>query len=196
MGFQIEDGTGTGYTVAVNTKNKLETIAITSSIEHYTNHNEGESYNLLFQQTPAYSDPSEATGDICFLYVENTNTLDMVIEGINLRLAGSGQSEIIKIIAEPTGTPIRGNTVTPANLNLGSGKIADGTFLTGTEITGLSGGTEIYRIYIGSSNTSSNFNFEQDIIVPKNNIIALYASNLNIEIDGFLIFNYHFAEIG
>jgi len=120
----------------------------------------------------------------------------MCLEGITIRLAGTGQSEIIKILAGVKGSPVGGTTVTPANLNLGSGKTADGTFLAGSNLTELSGGTEIHRAYVGSSNNSSNINFEQDIIVPKNNIIAFYASTTGIEIDIMVIFNYHNVSQG
>ena len=153
-------------------------------------------FNIIFQQTPTYEDPSSDTGDICFLYLKNTDNLDICLEGIKLRLGGTGQSEIIKVLGHTTGDPVGGNTITPANLNLGSGKEADGTFQAGSEITGLSGGTELHRIYIGSSDTSETFNFGQDIIVSKNNIITLWATNLNVEIDIVLLFNYHSLDVG
>ena len=67
----------------------------------------------------------------------------MVIEGVSVRLAGTAQSEIIKVLGKTVGTPVGGNTATPSNLNLGSGKTATGTFQTANEITGLSGGSRI-----------------------------------------------------
>ena len=192
----IEDGTGSGKTAAVNSENRLKTIAITTTVEHHINHEEGMAFNIIFQQTPSYEDPSSDTGDICFLYLKNTDNLDICLEGIKLRLGGTGQSEIIKLIGNPSGTPVNGNSVTPSNLNLGSGKTADGTFETGNNITGLTGGTELERNYLGSSDTTVDINFEQDIIVPKNNIITLWASTTGTEIAGTLIFNYHAISAG
>ena len=192
----IEDGTGSGKTARVNSENRLQTIAITSTVEHHINHEEGEAYSFITQQTPAYSDPSGASGDICFAYIKNTNSIDLCLEEIDIRLGGTSQAEIIKVLGKTTGDPIGGNTITPVNLNLGSGKEADGTFQAGSEITEISGGTELHRIYIGSSNTSETFNFGQDIIVPKNNIITLWAINLNVEIDIVILFNYHNITAG
>ncbi len=120
----------------------------------------------------------------------------MVLEEIDLRLAGTGEAEIIKIIGKVDGIPIGGTNITPVNLNLGSGKTADGIFLGGNEITGLSGGSQLHRIYIGSSNTTTTFNFGQDIIVPKNNTISIWAVNLDIEIAFTLLFNYHNVDAG
>ena len=192
----IEDGTGSGKTAGVNVENRLKTVAVTSSSEHHINHEEGMSFSFITQQTPSYDDPSNSSGDICFAYIKNTDTIDLCLEEIDIRLGGTGQSEIIKVLGNTDGSPVGGNTITPANLNLGSGKEADGIFQAGSEITGLSGGTELHRIYIGSSNTSETFNFGQDIIVPKNNIITLWATNLNIEIDIVLLFNYHTIAAG
>jgi len=193
----IEDGQGTGYTAGVNLENRLKTIAITSTIEHHINHEEGNAYSFITQQTPTDSNPSGTSSvDICFAYIKNTSDADISLEEIDIRLGGTSQSEIIKVLGKTTGTPIGGNTITPVNLNLGSGKEADGVFQAGSEITGLSGGTELHRIYIGSSNTSETFNFGQDIIVPKNNIITLWATNSNIEIDIVLLFNYHSVLAG
>ena len=187
----LEDGQGSGRTCGVNDENRLKVLAVTSTLEHHANAEEGRAFAFITQQTPTLVDPSSTSGDVCFAYLKNTNDINIILEEINIRLAGTSQSEIIKILANPTGTPVGGNTITPANLNLGSGNVADGTFLAAQEITELSGGTELHRIYVGSSNTSSTFNFGQDIIVPKNNVIGIYAETLDIEVSIVLLFNYH-----
>ena len=77
----IEDGQGTGFTAGVNAENRLKTIAITSSIEHHINHVEGNAYSFITQQTPTASNPSGTlSGDICFAYIKNTSTLNIVLE--------------------------------------------------------------------------------------------------------------------
>lgn len=195
MGIQIEDGTGRGYSASVSTENMLNTTSVQSSTEHHANHEHGLAFHLLFQQTPTLNDPS-IQEDTCFLYIKNTDETDMCLEGILLRLAGSNVSEIVKIVGNDTGSPVGGDNMTPSNCNLGSGRLATGVFYASNTITGLSGGTEIERIYIGSSNSSTYFNFENDIIVPKNKTITLYASTTGTEIDGSIIFNYHSTEMG
>jgi hypothetical protein len=190
----IEDGQGSGRTAGVNAKNRLKTVDISSSVEHNVNHEEGRSYNMIFQVNPTSSNPSLETEETCFAYIKNNSDIDLCFEGIDLRLAGTGEAEIIKIKGGDSGTPIGGTEVTPVNLNLGSGKQANGTFLKGSNITGLSGGTTLRRIYIGSSNTSETFNFEQDIIVPKNNVLTIYAVNGGAEVATILMFNFHDAK--
>ena len=193
----IEDGTGSGRTARVNDENRLQTSTITSSLEHAINHEKGLAFNVLFQQTPTYLDPSTTdSGDVCIFYMKNTSETTIVLEGIDLRLAGTSQTTIIKVIGKDSGTPVGGTTITPANLNLGSGKTADGTFLGGDQITGLSGGTELLKVYIESSNVTLSYNFEQDIIVPKNNIITIYSSEVDTEVDAMIIFNYHSETAG
>ena len=175
----------------------METTSINSSTEHHVNHAHGEAFILLIDQTPISSDPSGTEiGEVCFCYIKNTSDTDMCLEEVNFRLAGTAQAEVIKVRGMNTGNPIGGTTVTPNNLNLGSGKTASGTFLVGSEITGLTDGNEYDRVYVGSSNDISNFNFGQDIIVPKGNVVTLWATNLDVAIYVGLLFNYHSVDIG
>ena len=192
MGLQIEDGQGSGRSVKVDHENRLGVTSVTSTVERHINEAEGKAFNLIFAQTPTYLDPSTAdTGDVCFIYMKNNSSELMILENIDIRLSGTGQSTIIKIVGSDGGNPVGGTQNTPSNLNLGSGHDADGTFLVGNQITGLSGGTELYRFYVGSSNDISSFNFEQDIIVPKNKVITVYSSEIDNEIGGQVVFNFH-----
>ena len=143
---------------------------------------------MLWQHTPTRSNPSIDTGPICFLYIKNLSNLDMIVEGIDIRLAGTDQMEIIEVVANDGEVPVGGNTNTPVNLNLGSANQADGTFLSSSEITGMTYGVTMFRYYIGSSSTTQPFNFEQDLIVPKNNTLTLWATNGDVQIDGMIIF--------
>lgn len=186
----IEDGQGSGNAVGVNAEHRIKTIAVSSTPEHQANHEYGLAYNLLFQETPTLSDPSNTTTPICFLYLKNLNDLDLIIEGIDLRIGGTNQSEIIEVAANDGETPIGGNTRTPVNLNLGSANVANVTSLSSSEITELTFGTTLMRYYCASSNTTTPYNFEQDLIIPKNNVITLWATNGDIEIDGTLIFHF------
>jgi hypothetical protein len=115
----------------------------------------------------------------------------MTFEGVAVRLGGTGEEDVIEIVGgDNEGDPVGGTEVTPVNLNLGSGNTASGTFLKGSSITGISGGDILQKIWI-TSNGTRYFNFDQDIIVPKNRIITVYSRNAVAELDITLSFNYH-----
>ena len=181
MGFAIEDGTGKGYQVLVDSSNRLHVYSISESLEHHTNIIHGEAYNLLFAQTPT------AAGD-CFLYMKNENDLDIIFEGITLNVP---TDETVQIKLGDAGTPVGGAAVEPTNLNAGSNNNAQGDFQAGNDITGLSGGTVAAQYFLNAGGSSAHFNFEQDIILPKNRILTLYVVTGAILVTGYLAFFYH-----
>jgi hypothetical protein len=181
--MKIDDGTGTGKQVRVDDENRLHVNSLSKTAEHEANHKNGEAYSISFSATPT------GAGD-CFFYMKNTDDKDMIIEGISMYLPAA---EYFDIVLGDSGIPSGGSTVTPVNLNLGSGKSANGTFLQGNDITGLSGGSTAYRIYKLASTGSEYENFEQDIILPKNSILTLYVQTGTTALAGFLDAYYHDA---
>lgn len=179
----IEDGLGTGKKAGVNSENRLLTHAVTQSLEHHANSEEKQAYHLLFQQTPT-------AADTCFLYLKNDSAIQLILEGILLRTSGDEQ---IELKLGMTGTAV-GTITTPVNCNVGSANAADGTFIAGNNITGLSTKDAVERFYIVGDHQSSYYNFEQDIILSPSRTCGLYAVNGSIEIDGTLVFHFH--EIG
>ena len=173
----------------------MKTISISTSPEHYYNHAKGTAFHGLFQETPDYDDPSaSSTGGVCFLYIKNLSPIDIIFEGFEIRLGGTGQNEIIEVVSNEDATPIGGNTLTPANMNLSSGIIANGTFLSSGNISGMTKGTILNRYYIESSHTTQLFNFEQNIIIPTNKTVTFWAEYGGNELDGTLIFYFHDAN--
>jgi len=181
----IEDGKGQGRTAGVNDENRLLVEAITSSTEHNANHHTKTAYNLLFAATPS------APGD-CFLYLANESEMDLVIEGMKLWLVAD---EYIDIKLGDAGSPIGGASIVPANLNSGSANSAEGTFQHANDITGLTGGATIDRIYHASSAGSVEHNFEQDIILVKNGVITMYCQTGTTALAGIIYFNYHDSQV-
>ncbi|KKM87175.1 hypothetical protein LCGC14_1271630 [marine sediment metagenome] len=179
--MQVEDGTGQGYKAQVNAENRLVTFAVTETLEHHINSSDGLSFNLLFQQTPTGAND-------CFLYIKNTDDMLLTVEGIWIRAASNDTIEVK--LNDIEGSVVGHSEATPVNLNAGSGKSASGTFRTGNDITGLSGGTISERVYVASGNASILISFAQNLVVPKNFIISFYAVTGTAEIDGTLIFHY------
>jgi hypothetical protein len=184
MGFQIEDGRGKGKSLGITVENRAMTDAVECTIEHHVNHYHGLAFQMNLEQTP--------TGpDDCIVYMKNLDDVDMVVEEAIVYVSGACE---IYVVGGDTGTPVGGNPVTPANCNLASGYTADGTFLSGNNITGLSGGTELFRFKFTGTTPSTSVNFPQDIIIPKNQTLTIYCDTGSITLLCSIAFNYHDAE--
>jgi hypothetical protein len=177
----IEDGKGKGNFAQVDSSGKLQTDAVTQTAEHASNHEQGKAYQWVFEQTPT------AAND-CFLYMKNSDDDDLVIEGVTLRVPTNEQ---IQFKIGDSGTTSGGTSAIPVNLNTLSGREAEGTFEAGNDITGISGGSTFDKLWVGASDTSAHFNFEQDVILGKNGVFTMYATTGAIQINGTLVFNYH-----
>lgn len=179
----IEDGTGKGYLASVSSENKLRVTAVTASQEHFANHNQGRGYSLIFEATPVSGG--------CFLYMENTDLeRDLSIEGFWFKMEAE---DFFTIKLGDKGTPANGTSITPVNLNTASGFGAQGIFQNGNNITGLSGGSVIYKFYHAPDvNKASVYrNFNQDVIISRNGTLTMYANSGSTFISGIMIFNFH-----
>jgi len=179
MPDMIKGGTGNGYLAGVTNENRLLTECITYSGDHHAN-KEGSAYNMLFDVTPS------GAGD-CFLYIKNSDTKSMIIEGIWLRVASAEQ---INMKLNDVGVPAGGVAVVPANLNSGSNSPALGTFQAAADITNLSGGTIINKGWVANTATAY-FNFEQDVIVTENTTFSMYVVTGSVNVAGTIVFHYH-----
>jgi len=177
----INSGTGNGeFGAGVNSDNRLEVDSVSRSHEHFANQEKGTAYSAVIQQTPT------GASDV-FLFIKNNDERDMVFEGITVA-AATDESILVKL--GDTGTTTGGTALTPANLNGGSGNVADGTFETGNDITGLTGGITVHRILVDGGTGSEHFRFTQDLILPKNKTLTLTAESGSILLDCVLAFNF------
>jgi hypothetical protein len=192
--MQIEDGTGRGFKVKVSKENFMEVHAITQSVESHVNHVHGNSYHCVFNQSPT-------AGDDCFFYmVNNSDDNHVIIEGvyIGMKNATAADAEIyFKLGAKGTRGGV--TVLTPVNCNTGSGMAAVGTFEKGADLEGggtLTGGSEIERYVIAGVNdlVSTHFNFEQDIILVKNETLTIWATDAGATYYITVVFNFHLPE--
>lgn len=185
MGLQIEDGTGKGYLASVNDNNQLRVSAVTSTIEHYANHNQGRAYNLNFSVTPT-------SAGCCFLYMKNTDSeREISIEGVYIMTEAD---DYIDFKFDDVGTPSNGTVITPVNLNTRSGNVAIGSFQSGNQIKSLSGSVLVQRLYHANSAASVYTNFEQDIVLDTNGVLTAYIGTGGSFLYGTVVFNYHPAR--
>lgn len=182
-GFQILDGMGSGQIAQVK-NNKLLVSSVTSTREHYANHNLGQAFNITLNDTVPTS------GD-CFFYLKNTDDDNAItIEGFLIHLE---IDDYIDIKINNTGTPANGNTITPVNMNTSSGNVADCTCQYGTNITGLTAGDHIGRYYLGASAESRYHNFDQDVVLGSNGVFTMWMGDTPAEIAMTLSMNFHGA---
>lgn len=191
--MQIEDGHGTGTKVKVVQGKRLYVHAVTTSIEHEINHDEGLAFHVVFNQSPTAADD-------CIFYMKNTSDIDLVVEG--MRVAGknfTADTDSIYFEIGNLGTPAGTTELTPVNVNAGSGKSATGEFYKGADLqTGasdLASGSEVERLLFPGTITDItgfNYNFPQDVIIPKNQTFTIWIGGSNAGTWYFTIyFNYH-----
>jgi len=184
----IKDGEGGGYMAGVTSEKRLKIAGVTSSIEHHINHEYGKAFNMMFNETAAGADD-------CIVYMKNTDSCTMTIEGIYIYVAGA---VTVTIKTGASGTRNGAVTNVPAVLNAGATTEANGDFETGSDLAGGSAtldGTEIevFKFRFSGETDTKYFNFDQDIIVPQNQTITVWLSAA-VEVDGMIPFNYHSDE--
>jgi len=141
----IQDGTGRGFTMAVNAANEGVVKAISATIEHLISSRDSQAY---YANTTDTADTlTLATGNTYnMLYLENlSGTKDLVIEKITLSVDTANVVAILKRNMT-LGTAGANNVHTPRNSNFSSGNIANTLCHnwdeTGTAgVTGLTGGS-------------------------------------------------------
>ena len=168
----IRDGSGSKRQATVNADKRLEVDAVIQSLEHYYNDIKGSGYHIILQQTPTGAND-------CFFYLKNTGTKSIIIEGFSHRVASA---ESVEIYLLQTGTPSGGTTNTPVNVNSGSARLLTATVESGNDITGMSGGNLIDRVWM-TSTSSSGYNFELDVIVEPGHTLTMYAATGGVQID-------------
>lgn len=162
--MKIESGVGNGYSVKVDSENRMYVEAITKTSEHMANHKYGKAFSLVFQVTPT------GAGD-CFFYFKNNDDEDIIIEGLDAYVSAT---EYFEVRINNTGTPVGGTDLTPVILNTSSGFSPPITCQYGVDITGLNAGDIAYRYFMVTGSGTKTINFDQDIILKKNGVMTLW----------------------
>lgn len=178
----LQDGKGRGYTARICNENMIATQSVISSVEMHHNIVYGSAYNIIFDVSPSASSP--------ILYIKNEDDRDMVLEGLNIRCS---TDNIITIRHSNTGTLSNGTVLTPVSLNIGSRRTALGIFKSCNKLEALSVGTILFKYYIPGNYQTQNINFDEDIILPKNRVLTLWAENIG-DVDGFLPVYWDYLE--
>ena len=188
--MQIDDGKGRGFKAAVGKENMLRVHAVTQTMERHANDEHGLAFHCVFSQSPTAADD-------CFFYMVNSaDDYDIIVEGVWIGFINAdGDDPEIYFKVGDKGTRNSATALTPANCNAGSGKAADGTFEKGVDLDAgtLTGGTEIERYVFANTinHVSSHFNFEQDIVLPKNETFTMWATDAQATYYVTIVFHFH-----
>lgn len=172
-----------GFTTDVSSKGRLRTVSVSTPPEHCINYTFGDAYYLQLTVTPS------ASAD--FLYIKNTSINDMILENMFVSCA---TDEEINIYRNPAGTPTGGSEITPLNSNFGSNKQANGSFIYGSDLSGLTAGG-LFNSLPCYSGTNNAFTFRNWVIMPRNSTISFMAVTGNIELDVSLPFFFMVGDL-
>lgn len=163
--FILEDGTGDCYKAKVDSKNRLQTLAVTESFQQNASNTNKQAYQAVGTATLA-------SGTVTALHIKNTSTTrNMFVTYIRHQVidpAGGtalpNASNYMTVGFDRT-LSSGGSTVTPTNMFIGSSNAAEATITTGAPtLSGTS--TEVDRWYTKSEADMNSFNKEGALIIP------------------------------
>jgi len=163
----------TGDAVQVTADYRLKVACITSTLEHQINHHDEECYSIGVSVTPN----AGASTPTCILYIKNNSTTDLILS--ENMLSVDTTNVFVSINLGDSGTPTNTAAVPPVNRTAGSGNTADATVYIGADgggIGGVTGGNAVTTIKVIAGNESRYFTSLSGIIVPKNQILTIWAS--------------------
>lgn len=181
-GIQII-GAGNSRVAEVNPEGRLRTVAVTSQPEYHINWANELAFVIQVNVTPS---PSAN-----FYYHKNESNYSMIVEDLEVY---SENNEVVTLYKNPIGTPTGGTSTIPSNSNFGSSKTADGVFQYGSDLGGLTGGTQHSRTHI-IGGEENKYTFKNWVVMPKNSTFMLYAKNGNSELDLTIPFFYIPGEL-
>lgn len=181
MGFQIEDGRGTGKIAKVNTQNRLDVSSQTDPRIFYASRDNGLAFTV--NSVDADSDPGDYV-----LYLKNTSTTkNLYVSDLH---AGAGASALWKLFFV-TGTGA-GTTVTAGNLNGQSGLASESISFGDAAVTGLTiTSTALLKVRRSPAGAHANMIFNDSLILGPQDAIALeFDTGATGTTDSSIIFHF------
>ena len=168
--MKIQDGKGTGYEVAVDTQNRMQTFSISEERIADVSSRTGNAF-IVATDFIALTTTASYSG---LVYIKNTSDLRLFISQLRLCSTASGTVQA-QLIANPT----TGTLISDANLadqlsaNLGSSQVFDGlAYSASGDGKTVTDGTNFTQ-YINHSPGHSIQDYRGAIVIPKGSAIAL-----------------------
>jgi len=161
--MKIEDGKGKNGDCSVSTAQRLNVSAKTRDRVFYASRDDEQAFNAVM---PTFN---AAAGNYCYYLKNSSSSKNLFLHSLEFHSVENVQWKVWQV----TGTAAGGTEITPANLNLGSGRTAEATCMGGgATITGLTLGNQI-----GTHRTTTfgeaSMNFGQGLILAPNTAIMV-----------------------
>lgn len=177
MGFQIEDGTGSGKNAKVNSGNRLFTSSVNQLYDFYINKESGKVWSVPFEGL------NPAGADDYVVYIKNTGTKDLLVSDVRVSVdTAVSQIEIHTV----TGTAAGGSAITPVSRTVGSSASPTATIESGTDITGLTTAGTLFFIQCAVVGTDYHLRTSSNIRIPKDKAIALMVETATANVTGVI----------
>jgi len=124
MGFQIEDGQGSGYRAGVTDEHQIKVVSESHELQHHVSWLYGQTYQVEGSHTLASSGTKNT------LHIKNTSpTRDMVITFVRLQFVGDGTIDVNTYMQYGFGPTYAsgGAVITSVNMNRTSANAAEAT---------------------------------------------------------------------
>lgn len=172
MGFNIDDGTGKGYSVKVNSDNEMSVEAVVHQLQHSISRNTAQVYQVIGEVT------NVSSGINTLLHITNDSpNLHIVISYIRLQAPALDGTAVVDFntcfqIGHGTEYVSNGIVASPVNMNLSSGNIANLSAYKNEPV--ISGAfTEFDRWYPDSLNTMMVFNKNGSLILGRGDTLEI-----------------------
>lgn len=176
MGFHIEDGTGSGRLVKVDSNNRAEVKAIQISSDEDINIRTEKVWSVPFE------DLNPAGNDDYVVYIKNTGDAVLQITDVRVSATAATQVEVHAV----SGTASGGSAITPVPRTVGSAVVPTATIQSGTDITGLTNDGIIFLIDIATANDTFQLKTSSRIRIPKGKAIALLVETGTANVSGVI----------
>lgn len=182
--MKIEDGRGRGYSMSVSESNRANVSAKTAPRTYYVSRDDELVFNLVS------IDASADAGDI-IAYIKNiSDTKNLFVKQVHL---SSVNAALWKFWAA-TGTPA-GTVLTPANLNLSSGRTSPTSAYGDGAVTGLTLASVPFDALRTPANSHEEHIYEGALILGPGNAIAVeYDTGTTGAAD--VTIEFYFEDVG
>ena len=180
----IEDGKGRGFISSVSTTNRLNVSSKSNPRIFYASREDGLAFNTTSVDTDAVA------GDIT-CYLKNTSsTRNLFVKEIHVSSENAAMFKVWVV----TGTAAGSNALTPTNLNLTSGRVAETLARGDGAITGLTTGGLIDTLRTAAGVHDFSL-FEDALMLGENDAIAIEYDTGNTGAAEISI-EFHYEDIG